>query len=129
MSDLRLATFEDDHFHLVNAEGVHRKHPDTFWLPTRRVRESLEPGMEVKVMFDLGDGDVERMWVAVTERLGGRYLGMLRNQPFAYDPDDEDVYLRWGAEVAFAPEHVIDVNDDDPVDEAARTAFTRRWTR
>lgn len=74
------------------------------------------------------EGFVERMWVAVTEvHDNGRYLGMLRNQPFTYDPNDEAVYLRWGAEVPFDPEHVIDI-EDTPAEPDTLTEFTRRWT-
>lgn len=155
MSDLRLASLDPDGWQLRSGEDAHRAHPDTFWLPEERERRGLRRGMQAKLMFEMiehvpsaaGAGFtsgtrnrqasasterqqtcVERMWVAVTEVLPeGHYRGMLRNQPFTYDPNDESVYLRWGAEVAFGPEHVIDI-DDTPAEEDTLTGFTRRWT-
>lgn len=151
MSELRLASLATDGWQLRSGEDVHRAHPDTFWLPEAHERRTLARGMQAKLMFEMLEpapagyittgvnrplaaehGDepktfVERMWVAITEIRDGRYLGMLRNQPFTYDPNDESVYLRWGAEVAFGPEHVIDI-DDTPAEEDTLTGFTRRWT-
>lgn len=145
MSELRLASLPVDGWHLRSGEDVHREHPDTFWLPEADQRRSLSRGMQAKLMFEMlepdpalpnrpasaraaegEEGYVERMWVAVTEVRDGRYLGMLRNQPFTYDPNDESVYLRWGAEVPFGPEHVIDIADE-PAEQDTLTEFTRRW--
>lgn len=139
MSDLRLASLDPDGWQLRSGEDAHRAHPDTFWLPEERERRGLMRGMQAKLMFEMIEHEadpetaerpgtcVERMWVAITEVLpDGHYRGMLRNQPFTYDPDDERVYLRWGAEIPFAAEHVIDI-EDEPAEEDTLTDFTRRW--
>jgi hypothetical protein len=50
------------------------------------------------------------MWVIVSERQDGYYIGLLDNQPASFEPSD-DVYLCFGAEIPFSPEHVIDIAD------------------
>ncbi len=121
---MRMATFERDFWQLRSGEESHRQHPDTFWLPPLEERESLQRGHAVKLIFEIEgmdeDGTVsveaEWMWVIVAERVGDAYIGILDNQPVCLDPTD-DVYLRFGAEVPFLPEHVIDIGDP-PVDYA-----------
>ena len=55
----------------------------------------------------------ERMWVLVTERVSGRYLGVLDSDPQLLEPN-ESTYLKRGAEIAFDPEHVIDIGTPPP---------------
>ncbi len=55
------------------------------------------------------DISCERMWVIVAERVGDTYIGILDNQPISIERD-EDVYLRFGAEVPFKAEHVIEID-------------------
>ena len=50
------------------------------------------------------------MWVLVAERLGGGYIGILDSQPASVERSD-NVYLCFGAEIPFFPEHVIDIAD------------------
>lgn len=146
MSELRLADLGTDGWQLRSDEDAHRANPRTFWLPPLDDRRTLQPGMQVKLMFAIlepdpdhpdrpasaraaegEEGFVERMWVDVTEVLpDGRYLGVVRNQPFTLDPDDETVYLRWGAEVPFGPEHVIDI-EPSPDMLVGDGEVTRRW--
>lgn len=141
MDTPRLATLDVDDWTLHDGEQAHREHPETFWIPPATARHDLTRGSEVKLMFEMRgvdedgqvDSGVERMWVIVTERVGDRYLGLLDNQPLAYDPADPQVYLRAGAEVCFGPEHVIDIAED-PVPEsviakAAAEAPGSRWPR
>jgi hypothetical protein len=148
MNAPRLADLSTDGWELRSGEEVHRKSPETFWLPDATKRRTLEPGVQVKLMFAIlepdplhpdrpasarvaegDDGFVERMWVDVTEVVSeGCYLGALRNQPFTLDPDDESVYLRWGAEVPFTAEHVIDINAEaEAATPEGESGFTRRW--
>ncbi len=47
------------------------------------------------------------MWVIVADQIGDAYIGILDAQP-SFDPS-EDVYLRFGAEIPFRPEHVIEI--------------------
>ena len=47
------------------------------------------------------------MWVIVSERIGEYYIGILDSKP-SLEPSD-DMYLVFGAEIPFLPEHVIDI--------------------
>jgi hypothetical protein len=70
------------------------------------------------------------MWVVVAERVGEAYIGLLVNQPGTVEPDDE-VYLCYGAEIPFLPEHVVDINAP-PADDAELHLGrepARRWPR
>ena len=63
--------------------GVERNlaYPETFWLPSEEERLSLEPGVLVKLMFEMKDGWGERMWVNVSSIGKGRLTGTLVNCP------------------------------------------------
>lgn len=98
---------------LVSAEEQHRQHP-SFWIPERRVRETLAVGSLAKLLFEIAVDDVEgpsceieRMWVLVVARIDGVYRGILDNEPIFADPRT----LARGSEVFFGPEHVIAVAD------------------
>jgi len=114
---MRLANRKDDFWELRSVEEAHRQHPDTFWIPPLEERQNLKRGQAVKLIFDIefdNDGDVivasERMWVTVAERIGSYYIGILNNQPASFEPSD-DIYLCFGAEIPFAPEHIADIVD------------------
>jgi hypothetical protein len=89
-----------------------------------REAEGLQRGHAAQLIFEIEgteeDGSVsiqaERMWVIVAERVGDAYIGILDNQPVCLEPSD-DVYLRFGAEVPFRPEHIINIGEP-PVDYA-----------
>ncbi len=62
-------------------------------------------------IYRLAEGDeisVERMWVAVRERIPGGYLGILDNEPDAISENGE---FWLGAELPFEYRHIIDVTD------------------
>src|SRR5437868_4001837 len=92
------------------------EHPDSFWIPPFEQRDALRRGDAAKLLFDIEaheeDGSVgvqrERMWVIVAERVQGVYLGILDNQPACLELSDK-VYLRFGAEIPFLAEHIIDI--------------------
>lgn len=114
---MREPDFEEDGWCLDDGEECHREAPDTFWLPELKDRESLQPGYLVKLIFRISvDNDeepvaVERMWVIVRERVGNQYLGILDNDPYAINENDEF----WsGVELPFSPRHVIDIDRRDP---------------
>jgi hypothetical protein len=121
---MRMANFERDFWQLRSGEDSHRQHPDSFQLPPREKREGLQRGHAAQLIFEIEateeDGSVsiqaERMWVIVAERVGDAYIGILDNQPVCLEPSD-DVYLRFGAEVPFRPEHIINIGEP-PVDYA-----------
>jgi hypothetical protein len=78
---MREPDIEVDGWCLDDGEAYHAEAPDTFWIPGRESRESLEPGDLAKLIFRFNVDDaeetvaVERMWVLVRERVPGGYLG------------------------------------------------------
>jgi hypothetical protein len=113
---MRLANLERDFWQLRSGEESQRKHPDTFWIPPLEQRQNLLRGQAVRLIFEIEgeeeDGTVivqgERMWVVVAEKVGETYIGILDNQPVCLERSDS-VYLRFGAEIPFQAEHVIDI--------------------
>jgi hypothetical protein len=84
---------------LINVEQRARQHPDTFVIPDTISRHNLKAGQLVKLIFD----DRERMWVKVTEVLGGgSYKGTLDNKPVVVD-------MSLGDAVEFEAEHVASI--------------------
>jgi hypothetical protein len=78
-----------------------RAHPDTFWIPDPTERALIQPGVCVKLVFEMRDGFGERMWVDVIA-VGRRYaVGRLSNTPRGIPR------LSPGELVRFRPEHVI----------------------
>jgi hypothetical protein len=133
---MRLATLEHDLWQLRSGEASHRQHPETFWIPPLQQRQNLKRGQAARLIFDIEaeeDGTVvvggERMWVIVAEKIGDTYIGILDNQP-ALERSDS-VYLRFGAEVPFRAEHVIDISQPPPeyVDWQLGQAPERVWPR
>lgn len=134
---MRLPQLTTDFWELESGEARHEQSPATFWIPPREDRENLRVGQAVKLTFHLeGDDDgavvtqVERMWVWVSEVRPDGYVGILDDQPGAYEPSD-DIYLVMGAEVPFLSEHVIDIADPPPDYVAWQTSNPplRRWPR
>ena len=130
---MREPEIEADGWCLEDGEALHREAPETFWLPDRQQRESLQLGDLVKLIFRISVGNeeepvaVERMWVLVRGRIATQYLGVLDNDPYAIEENDE---LWSGVELPFAARHVIDI---DPADEATREKAAeqpkRLWPR
>ena len=135
---MRLPALETDRWELESGEDRHAQNPDSFWIPPRPERERLQPGQAAKLLFRVEatgpDGSteigVERMWVLVTERIDGMYIGRLDNEPGTVEAADH-VYLVRGAEVPFGPEHVVDIAEPpaDYVDEVRAASPTRIWRR
>jgi hypothetical protein len=81
----------------------------------------LKRGQAAKLIFDIESEDEngkivltgERMWVIVAERIGEMFICILDCQPACMVPDDT-AYLRFGAEVPFASEHVIEIAEPPP---------------
>jgi hypothetical protein len=130
---MREPDFDRDGWCLEDGEALHSEAPGTFWLPHVDRREALQPGDLAKLIFRISvDKDeepvaVERMWVLVRERIGNYYLGILDNNPYAIEENDEF----WGGiELPFAARHVIDI---DPADDATREMAAeppiRAWPR
>jgi hypothetical protein len=113
---MRLANRKQDFWELRSAEESNRQNPDTFLIPSLEERESLQKGQAAKLIFDIEsldeDGKIEiqgeRIWVIVSEKYKDYYIGILDGQPASIIPSD-DVYLCFGAEIPFLPEHVIEI--------------------
>ncbi len=107
---------------LLDAVEQHAAHPRSFFIPDAEAREGLQPGEYAKLVFQLVDHPddgpgAERMWVVVTDRAPGGYVGRLENEPmFITD-------LVAGARVEFEPRHVIQVPDDTPSPYEGQVAF------
>ena len=99
---------------LDDAEDVHEQYPDTFWIPARKVRENLEVGQLVKLLFRISNGSeeqVERMWVEITKITDDGYEGILDNDPYCTKR------ITAGLKVNFQAKHVIEVYEYDPSNE------------
>ena len=72
---------------LEDVEQAAATSPHSFFIATRKVRESQSPGSSVRLHFILenpgaNEPRAERMWVEVKERLpNGEYDGYLKNKP------------------------------------------------
>jgi hypothetical protein len=109
---IRLPIMDLDGWHLVSGVAMNQEHPKTFEIPPERVRQNVKIGDYVKLIFEIavpqseqfGGSSGERMWVKVTGKQGGYYLGTLANQPLSFDQTDA---LKFGDRIVFLPEHVI----------------------
>jgi len=130
---MREPDFDVDGWCLEDGEALHRQAPNTFWLPDLERRNALQTGDLAKLVFRISvENDeepvaVERMWVLVRGRVGNTYFGVLDNDPYAIEENDE---FSSGVELPFAARHVIDI---DPADEATRAKAAepprRAWPR
>jgi hypothetical protein len=135
---MRLPSLKRDFWELQSGEQMHREHPDTFWIPPLDRRQNLRRGQFAQLIFEIsgrdrnGNTEVlgERMWVIVMERVGDAYIGILDNELVSIEPA-HDVYLCYGAEIPFLPEHVIKI-DDEPAEDSEWLLGRkpqRRWPR
>lgn len=119
---MRLADLERDLWQLRDADPPHSN------------AHALRRGQAARLIFDIhtidehGSGEVigERMWAIVAETIGDIYIGILDNQPLQDAP-----YLRFGVEVPFQAQHVVDVADlpQEYADRQLGRAPERRWPR
>lgn len=136
---MELASFEKDYWQLRDGERSHEAHPETFWIPSLDARSSLKVGDAAKIILEIEcedeDGTIsiesERGYVIVSEVVGNQYIGILDFQPLCVDKDQENVYLCFGAEIPFSPEHVIDINrpPDDYIEWQLGMKPERIWQR
>lgn len=92
-------------WHLESGVKLHRAHPRSFWIPSDSDKQSIRPGMKVKLIFTMRDGWGERMWVEVVTVNRRHMVGTLRNQPCGIPR------LCHGDSVRFTPDHIIDISD------------------
>lgn len=113
---------------LLDAEAQNRSFPDSFPIPSRQERESVQPGDMVKMVFVLDPPpptgpNAERMWVEVRSARDGTYDGWLTNEPKVI-PD-----LGLGTFLAFGPEHVAGIalqTEEVAFDLAHKAVVSRR---
>lgn len=109
-------------WYLLDAVQQAAAHPRSFFIPSEEERGRLRPGDHAKLVFQLDDPPeegprAERMWVEVTDRAPGGYVGSLENDPLVI-PD-----LAPGARIEFEPRHVIQVPSDEPDPHEGMVAF------
>ena len=109
---MELPSYKLDHYELDNGEEIHREYSDSFWIPEKEKRESLQVGDVVKLIFRMEeekgseDISVERMWVEITDVKLPYYKGNLDN-----DPSGSNCVF-CGQSVVFNPCHIIDIHED-----------------
>ncbi|WP_435018410.1 hypothetical protein TA3x_000384 [Tundrisphaera sp. TA3] len=84
----------------VDAQQMHRDHPDTFHVPSDAELAQIAPGDSVKVC----DG-VERFWIIVTKATEGGLTGMVDNDLVCTDEHG----LSDGDTISFDRENVYDI--------------------
>lgn len=94
---------------LSNGEELNRAYPDTFWIPTKIERETLQIGALVKIIAKLVPVN-ERFWVEITELVKKgkhvQFYGDLRNDLMAW--------YAYGSKIGpFEPKHVIEISSRD----------------
>lgn len=110
------ASLEHSGWAIESAEERHARSPETFEIPSLEERTSLRVGSGAKLLFWVLDraGDqvapqCERMWVVVESVEDEEYVGVL-----ASSPASSDAAVRRGSHVRFQPEHVCDLEADQP---------------
>ena len=84
--------------------------------------DEMAPGMQ---------GRIQRMWVAVSERCGDYYIGILNTHPSG-SYASRDFYLSPGAEIPFLPQHIVDINHPPfgfDIKKVLQTDPRRLWSR
>jgi hypothetical protein len=84
--------------------------------------DEISPGMQ---------GRMQRMWVAVDERCGDYYIGILNVHPSG-NYTNRDFYLSPGAEIPFLPHHIVDINRPPfgfDIKKVLQTDPRRLWNR
>jgi hypothetical protein len=84
--------------------------------------EEMGPGMM---------GRIQRLWVAIAERVGDYYIGILNEHP-AGNYTNRDFYLSPGAEIPFQSHHIVDINRPPfgfDIRKVLQTNPRRLWSR
>ena len=91
------------HYSLISGVEMNSVAPDTFQIPSEEARANLRPGDIVKLMFQSNHSPhSERMWVHLTGKQNGHYVGHIANDPIV-------VQAAYGDQVTFSAEHVVDI--------------------
>jgi len=109
---MNLPTYESDHYELDNGENIHNEYPESFWIPDKELRNNLQSGNLVKLIFRMEESTnpnevaVERMWVEIQDKTNEIYTGILDNDPYG------EVFVKCGQTVYFLAEHIIEIYDE-----------------
>jgi DNA/RNA endonuclease YhcR with UshA esterase domain len=109
---MQLPSYEKDHSELDNGEDINCEYPDSFCIPGKEARESLQPGDIVKLIFRMEETkgseeiSVERMWVEVFKKHENFYEGVLDSDPAGSE------CVRCGQTIYFQPCHVINIYEE-----------------
>jgi hypothetical protein len=114
----RLSRLDVDGWELDSGVARKKEAWKTFWIPIARKRSRIVAGDFVKLIFQVRVQDEagretvfgERMWVKAEGTDGPYFWGTLANDPSF---DGQSIGLAFGAEIAFLPEHVINVMSAD----------------
>ena len=110
---MKLPNYENDHYELDNGEEINKEHPESFYIPSRELRDNLQAGDTVKLIFRMEEKinpdevAVERMWVEINNKEGSFYTGTLDNDP------NGEVFIECGLSVNFKAEHVIQIYEEE----------------
>ncbi len=91
-------------WHLGSGVQRNREYPETFEIPDEEAKQTIEPGVVVRLVFEMNDGWGERMWVEVVAVKRHHIVGTLRNHPV------DIPRLHWGDRVKFKRDHIIDID-------------------
>ena len=109
-----LCEMESDGGQLDSGVARMDKSPKTFRIPSAGKRSRIVAGDFVKLIFQVLVQDEagretvfdERMWVKAEGTDGPYFWGTLANDPSF---DGQSIGLTFGAEIAFLPEHIVDI--------------------
>lgn len=120
MAEPYFASIGIDYWELDDSEKRHKEHPDTYSIPKKRDRETLEPADIVKLSFSTITFDKdnipimrnERMWVKVQKVQKDRQ-NIVINKPIYYGILVNECILNEnlgiGLEVWFEPRHIMNI--------------------
>jgi hypothetical protein len=116
---MKTVHFNNDEIELFNdfvdGEKMNRYYPDTFYIPLKSERESIESQTCVKVMCDFG----ERFWVRIVaaNKCKGKkvYLGVVDNFLVTPAVSGQTIHINYGSMVFVEPKHIIDIEEESNV--------------
>jgi len=99
-------------WYLIDADEMAQESKYTFYKPSKRIIQKLEPGNICKLIFSFESDNpehpsAERMWVIIDHVDNNKFVGHLDNEPF-YIKD-----LKVGDIIEFESKHIIDLDVDD----------------
>lgn len=88
----------------IDAQGMHRKYPSTFQVPSKATLDKIQPGSIIKVSMKCGKYERERLWAIVKSIQGSRITATLDNEPVVC------TRLKLGSTIRVQKRHVYSVD-------------------